>query len=111
MGRALATVVCAAAAALLAGCMEHARSVRSLKDHVPRPEHSVIDRMKVEAPKPVINIVDRAKAEQAARCGQRHIEHGNGTLKETKEQKLLADSICVELHRYDHVQDVRAVRD
>jgi beta-glucanase (GH16 family) len=89
---------------MLSGCMEHARVARSLKDDAPRPAHAVIDRTRAEAPKVDFNVIDRAKAEQAARCGQRHIEYGNGTLSESEEQKRLADSICVELHKYDYVR-------
>ena len=51
-----------------------------------------------------MSVIDRAKAEQSARCGQRHIEHGKGSLSETENEKQLADAICVELHRYDHVR-------
>jgi hypothetical protein len=100
MGRALATVACVAIAVTLAGCMEHARGIRSLKDDAP----AGVDRVKADMSKPEFNVIDRAKAEQAARCGQRHIEYGNGTLKETEEQKRLADTICVELHKYDYVR-------
>lgn len=130
MSKALAIVVCAASAALLGGCTELMRrqSTGSLKDDmaitpvrvlsVPaRPPEIVRETIKEPAkdpirpesgkPEPVkagTSVIDRAKAEQSARCGQRHIDHGQGTLSETENQKQLADAICVELHRYDHVR-------
>lgn len=124
MGKALAIVVCAAFAAMLGGCSELLRrqSTGSLKDDmaapvrvlsVPaRPEiirETIKEPAKAETAKPEpvkadASVIDRAKAEQSARCGQRHIDHGNGTLSETENEKQLADAICVELHRYDHVR-------
>ena len=124
MVKALAIVVCAAAAMTLGGCTELLRRqpVGSLKDDmatpvrvlsVPaRPEiirETIKEPTKAETanPEPAkvdMSVIDRAKAEQMARCGQRHIDHGSGTLKESENEKQLADSICVELHRYDHVR-------
>ncbi|HEU4381724.1 MAG TPA: hypothetical protein VFR73_24390 [Hyphomicrobiaceae bacterium] len=124
MGKALAIVVCATSAAVLGGCTELVRrqATGSLKDDlatpvrvlsVPaRPEvirETIKEPAKAETAKPEpakadTSIVDKARAEQSARCGQRHVDHGNGTLKETENEKQVADSICVELHRYDHVR-------
>ena len=128
MSKVLAIVVCAASAAMLGGCTELFRRqpVGSLKDDmvtpvrvlsVPaRPEiiretikEPAKDPARAEAAKPEpakadMSVIDRAKAEQSARCGQRHIEHGKGSLSETENEKQLADAICVELHRYDHVR-------
>jgi hypothetical protein len=122
MGRGLAIVVCAALAAMLGGCTELVRrqSVASLKDDMAKPAASLSAPTRPEPPlrtetiKPELarpetfradgSLVDRARAEQAARCGQRHIDHGAGTLQETENEKQLADAICVELHKYDHVR-------
>ena len=126
MGRGLAIVVCAALAAMLGGCTELVRrqSVASLKDDMAKPAVSLsaptrpetrsepplrTETIKPEPVKPETfradgTVVDRARAEQAARCGQRHIDHGAGTLQETENEKQLADAICVELHKYDHVR-------
>lgn len=122
MGRGLAIIVCAALAAMLGGCTELVRrqSVASLKDDMAKPAASLsaptrpepplrTETIKPEPVKPEtfradLTVIDRAKAEQAARCGQRHIDHGNGSLQETENEKQLADAICVELHKYDHVR-------
>jgi len=128
MSKALAIVVCAASAAMLGGCTELMRrqSTGSLKDDmitpvrvlsVPARPEIIRETIKEPAKEPVraetakpepakadMSVIDRAKAEQSARCGQRHIDHGNGTLSETENEKQLADAICVELHRYDHVR-------
>ena len=122
MGRGLAIVVCAALAAMLGGCTELVRrqSVASLKDDMAKPAVYLSAPTRPEPPlrtetikpepgkpEPVRadgSVIDRAKAEQAARCGQRHIDYGAGTLQETENEKQLADAICVELHKYDHVR-------
>ena len=116
MGKGLAIVVCAALTAMLGGCSDlmHRQPVASLKDDMAKPAHALSapakpESIKVESTKPEpaktdLSVIDRAKAEQAARCGQRHIEHGSGTLKETENEKQLADGICVELHKYDYVR-------
>jgi hypothetical protein len=119
MGKALAIVVCAAFATLFGGCTELMRrqSTVSLKDDLAMPVRAlavparpeIIQQTIKEPAKPEpgnadASIVDKAKAEQSARCGQRHIDHGKGTLSETENEKQLADAICVELHRYDHVR-------
>jgi hypothetical protein len=128
MGKALAIIVCAASVAMLGGCTELMRrhSTGSLKDDVATPmrvlsvparpeiiKETIKEparepvRAETAKPEPVkadLSVIDRAKAEQAARCGQRHVDHGNGTLSETENEKQLADAICVELHRYDHVR-------
>lgn len=122
MGRGLAIVVCAALAAMLGGCTEFVRrqSVASLKDDMAKPAVTLTAPAKPEPPlktetirpesiKPEparadLSVIDRAKAEQTARCGQRHVDHGNGSLQETENEKQLADAICVELHKYDHVR-------
>jgi hypothetical protein len=103
MLRASAIVVCAASAAMLAGCREEMRvhTPRSLKDDAgPTLSKREREPAKVEGP----SVIDRAKAEQAARCGQRHIDHGKGALNESEEQKRTADATCSELHRYDYVR-------
>jgi hypothetical protein len=101
MGRALAVAVCAASAALLGGCMDQLRSVGagSLKDDAPRAALAAPERVKASE----FSVIDRAKAEQAARCGQRHVDYAKGTLRETDEQKRVADAACSELHKYDYV--------
>ena len=122
MGRGLAIIVCAALAAMLGGCTELLRrqSVASLKDDMAKPAVALsaparpepplrTETIKPDTPRPEPvradrSVVDRARAEQAARCGQRHIDHGAGTLQETENEKQLADAICVELHKYDHVR-------
>ena len=128
MGKALAIIVCAASVAMLGGCTELMRrqSTGSLKDDmatpmrvlsVPARPEIIKETIKEPAKEPVraetakpepvkadLSVIDRAKAEQSARCGQRHVDHGNGTLSETENEKQLADAICVELHRYDHVR-------
>ena len=128
MSKALAIVVCAAFAVMLGGCTELMRrqSTGSLKDDMATPvrvlsvparpeiiretiKEPAKDPVRPETAKPEpvkadMSVIDRAKAEQSARCGQRHIDHGNGTLGETENEKQLADAICVELHRYDHVR-------
>ena len=122
MGRGLAIVVCAALAAMLGGCTELVRrqSAVSLKDDMAKPAVALSaptrpepplrtetikpEPIKPEAVRADRSVIDRAKAEQAARCGQRHIDHGAGTLQETENEKQLADAICVELHKYDHVR-------
>ena len=108
MGKGLAIVVCAALTAMLGGCSDlmHRPPVASLKDDMAKPAHalSVPAKPESEPAKTDLSVIDRAKAEQAARCGQRHIEHGSGTLKETENEKQLADGICVELHKYDYVR-------
>jgi hypothetical protein len=128
MGKALSIIVCAASVAMLGGCTELMRrqSTGSLKDDmatpmrvlsVPARPEIIKETIKEPAREPVraetakpepvkadLSVIDRAKAEQSARCGQRHVDHGNGTLSETENEKQLADAICVELHRYDHVR-------
>jgi hypothetical protein len=124
MGRELAIVVCTALAAALGGCTELMRRqpTASLKDDMATPvrvlsvpsrpeiiKDSVKDPAKAETAKPEpakadTSVIDKAKAEQAARCGQRHVDHAGGTLKETENEKQLADAICVELHKYDYVR-------
>jgi hypothetical protein len=101
--RAWAAVAGGAIAALLSGCVEPVRQMGSIKDDTPRAEHGVTDRAKADLLRPEMSVEDRAKAEQAARCGQRHIEYRNGTLRESEDEKRLADTICVELHKYDYV--------
>jgi hypothetical protein len=129
MSKALAIVVCAASAAMLGGCTELVRrqATGSLKDdytvtpaRVSAPARPEIIRETIKEPsreparaetaKPEPakadnpSVIDKARAEQSARCGQRHIDHGKGTLNETENEKQLADAICVELHRYDHMR-------
>ena len=129
MGKALAIVVCAASAAMLGGCSELMRrqSYVSLKDDVtttpvrvlsvparpeiiketirePAKEPARAETAKPEPAKADMSVIDKAKAEQSARCGQRHIDHGSGMLRETENEKQLADAICVELHKYDYVR-------
>jgi len=124
MGKGLAIVVCTMLAAALGGCTDLIRRQPppSLKDDVATParvlsvptrteiiKDTIKEPAKAETAKPEpakvdSPVVDRAKAEQAARCGQRHIDYGSGTLKETENEKQLADAICVELHKYDHVR-------
>ena len=128
MSKALAIVVCAAFAVMLGGCTELMRrqSAVSLKDEMATParvlsvptrpeiiretikepakEPARAETAKPEPAKADTSVIDKAKAEQAARCGQRHIDHGSGALKETEGEKQLADSICVELHKYDYVR-------
>lgn len=103
MLKASAIIACAAAAAMLAGCREEMRfyTPRSLKDDAgPSQVRREPAKAAVEEP----GLIDRAKAEQAARCGQRHIEYRKGTLSETEEQKRVADATCTELHKYDYVR-------
>jgi hypothetical protein len=56
------------------------------------------------SPKPEVSIVERAKADQDGRCGQRHVDRAEGTLKETTEEKHDRDDRCSELHRHDYVR-------
>jgi hypothetical protein len=128
MSKVLAIVVCAASATLLGGCTELFRrqATGSLKDDMvtpvrvlsaparpeviretikePAKEPARAETAKPEPAKVDTSVIDKARAEQSARCGQRHVDHGKGTLNETENEKQLADSICVELHRYDHVR-------
>ena len=91
MGKRRAAALCACVMMAIAGCARTERpySVRSLKDPVATQEPSV---------------VERAKAEQASQCGQRHVDHGKGTLKETTESKHDRDERCAELHRRDYLE-------
>jgi hypothetical protein len=124
MRRGLAIVVCTALAAALGGCTDliSRQPPASLKDDVAAPvrvlsvparteiiKDTIKEPAKAETAKPEpakadSSVVDKAKAEQAARCGQRHMDHAGGTLKETENEKQLADAICVELHKYDYVR-------
>jgi hypothetical protein len=129
MSKALAIVVCAAFAALLCGCTDLLRRqpIGSLKDDYagtpvrvlsaparpeiiretikePAKEPARAETAKPEPAKVDTSVIDKARAEQSARCGQRHIDHGKGALKESENEKQLADAICVELHRYDYVR-------
>jgi len=129
MGKALAIVVCAAFAAMLGGCTELIRgqTTGSLKDDLavaparvlsapvrpeivretikePAKEPARVETAKPEPAKVDASVIDKARAEQSARCGQRHIDHGKGSLNETENEKQLADAICGELHRYDYVR-------
>lgn len=118
MSRLSAIAACLASTTMLGGCLSLLRNEVpvSLKDDLPRSTASAPERraepagagaVKAATPKieyREINVIERAKAEQQARCGQRHVEYVNGTLSETAEEKKLADTVCVELHKYDYVR-------
>ena len=96
MRRGVAAVVCAGVIAALAGCADWRRQP-------PPPRLSIKD----DAPKAPttaeLPVEERARREQANWCGQRHLEHSAGTLKESQEQKRTRDDQCSELHKRDYV--------
>lgn len=92
MRRAVAAVGCAVLIAALGGCADWRRQA---------PPHRLS--IKDDAPKPAASVEDGAKREQSNWCGQRHVEHNDGTLKESEEQKRVRDGQCVELHKRDYV--------
>jgi len=94
MRRGVAAVVCAGVLAALAGCADWRRQP-------PPPQRLSI---KDDAPKAELTVEERAKREQANWCGQRHVEHSAGNLRESEEQKRVRDGQCAELHKRDYVQ-------
>jgi hypothetical protein len=96
MLRTNAAIVCTCLLLALGGCADcfTTRPAPSIKRHTAA----------AVPPKPDLSIVERAKSAQDSRCGQRHVDRGQGTLKETEEQKGDRDDRCSELHRNDYVR-------
>ena len=89
MNKMMGAAVCACA--VVTGCAEYKK---------PMTTQSIAQR----APQPEMSIIERAKAEQAALCGQRHMEREAGKLNETAVQKQARNEQCVELHKRDYVK-------
>jgi hypothetical protein len=95
MGRRKLTIVCTSVLLALAGCADCFKI---------RPAPPIKRRVSAAVPTPELSIVERAKADQDSRCGQRHMERAQGTLKETSDEKYDRDDRCSELHRHDYVR-------